>query len=41
MSYVDYGIQRYMNCGVPPRTIVSKSKFANPVIPELVPNRRE
>ena len=26
-----------MNCGVPPRTIDSKSKLTNPVMPELVP----
>src|SRR3989442_6011979 len=36
-----HGIQRYMNCGVPPLTIDNKSKLANPVMPELVPNKRE
>ena len=36
-----HGIQRYINCGVPPRTIDNKSRLANPVMPELVPNSRE
>src|SRR4029079_5271611 len=41
LPHVDHGIQRYMNCGVPPRTIDSKSKLTNPVMLGLAPNTRE